>query len=89
MTTKALIKINIIKLEDIIINLKNNVIKINIYRGLEIFIIISTREESWILATIYNNKKIIISLYINMIILISRPKNYLKLFKDRDLVFKF
>lgn len=58
--------------------------KIDAYRELEVFIIISFR----IIVIIYNNKRIIISSYSNIIVLISNFKKRLKLLKNRNFIFK-
>ena len=89
LTIKVFIKINIIKPKIITIDLENKIIRIDIYKELEIFIIVFNREESRTSIIIYNNKKIVISSYINIVVLISRLKNRLKLSKNRNFIFKF
>lgn len=84
---KVFIEINIIKLKIIIINFSRDIIKIDIYKNLKIFIIIITRDFS-INIIIYNNKKIIIFLYFNIIILVIESRKKLFLLENRDFIFK-
>ena len=85
---KAFIKINIIKFKNIILNLKHNIIKINVYQNHEIFIIVTIRK-SRINIIIYNKKRINILSHSNIVILIIEfNKTRLMLSKNRDLFFK-
>ena len=71
--TKALININIIKSKDIVIDLQNNVMKIDTYQSLEVLIVV-TNKESYINTIIYSSKRTIISLYYNVIISVSESR---------------
>ena len=84
---KILIKINIIKSKRIIINLKNNIIKIDVYNNSKILIVAIIRE-SFINITIYSNKRIIILICFNIVILIIKIEKILSLLNNRDLLFK-
>ena len=84
---KVLIEINIIKLERIIVDLENNVIKIDIYDNIKISIVIITKESS-INITIYSNKRITILTYFNVAILVIELEKTLHLSNNRDLLFK-
>ena len=85
--TKVLIEINIIKSKRIIIDLENNIIKVDIYNNIEVLIIVVTKELS-ISATIYSNKRVTILVYFNVVMLITKLEKTLKLSNDRDPLFK-
>ena len=84
---KALININSMKSKRIIINFNNDIIKVNVYNNIEIFIVAILRG-SFINIIIYSIKRVIILAYFNVIILIIKSKRVLKLSNDRDLLFK-
>ena len=84
---KALININIIKSKRIIINLDNDIIKVNVYNNIKIFIVVIIRRSS-ISIIVYNSKRVIILAYFNIIVLITKLENVLKLSNDRDLLFE-
>ena len=73
---KALININSMKSKRIIINLNNDIIKVNVYNNIEISIVAIIRE-SFISAIIYSSKRIIILAYFNVAILITRLEKIL------------
>ena len=75
------------KLEAIIVDLSQNLIKIDAYKDLEVSIVIITRDFS-INVIVYNNKKITIFLYYNVVISITKPRKKLSLSKNRDFIFK-
>ena len=73
LTAKTLIDINIIKLEGIVLNVVRNIITITLYKNLEV-LITSANHRPQIKATVFSNKRIIISAYSNIAILITSPK---------------
>ena len=76
------------KLKDIVIDLQNNVMKINTCQSLEVLIIV-TNKESYINIIIYSSKRTIISLYYNVIILVSESrKQILNLFYNRNFLYE-
>ena len=87
---KALIDIDIIKSENMILDIKKNVIIIDSYKNIQIlFIFINHRSH--IRVTIFNNNKtkMIISSHFNMIVSIIDPKcKPLKLSYNRDFLFE-
>ena len=87
---KALIDINIIKLEDIIFDIRKNVIIIDLYKDIQIFFIfVNHRFQTR--ATIFNNnqKKMTISSHFNITILIVDLKcKPFKLPNNRDFLFE-
>ncbi len=87
LTAKALIGIDIIKLEGIMIDLQRDIIRIGAYRGLEVPIIVASRG-SRTTAIIYSSKKLIIPPYLNIAVLVIGPKKRLQLPKDRDFIFE-
>ena len=88
LTTKALIDINIMKSKDIVIDLQNNVIKIDTYQSLEVSIVI-INKESYINIIIYSSKRTIISLYYNVVISVSESrKQILDLSYNRNFLYE-
>ena len=87
---KVLIDIDIMKLEDMILDIKKNVMIIDSYKNIQIsFIFVNHRPQ--IRVTIFNNNKtkMIISSHFNMIISIIDLKcRSLKLLYDRDFLFE-
>ena len=87
---KALIDINIIKSEDMILDIEKNVIIIDLYKNIQIsFIFINHRSLTR--ATIFNNNKtkMMISLHFNMVVsIIDFKYRPLKLLCDRDFLFE-
>ena len=87
---KALIDIDIIKLEDMILDIKKNVIIIDLCKNIQIsFIFINHRSQTRV--TIFNNNKtkMIISSHFNMTIPIAGLKcKPLKLSYNRDFLFE-
>ena len=87
---KALININIMKSESIILDIKKDVIIIDSYKNIQIsFIFINHR--SLIRITIFNNNKtkIIISSHFNIIVFVIGLKcRFFKLLNDRDFLFE-
>ena len=84
---KALIDIDIIKSKRIIINLNNDIIKVNIYNNIEVSIV-AIIKRSFISAIVYNSKRVIILAYFNVVVLITKLEKVLKLLNDRDLLFE-
>ena len=87
---KTFIDINIMKLKDIILDIRKNVIIINLYKNIQIlFIFINHRFL--IRVTIFNNNKtkIIISLHFNITVLIIDFKyRSFNLSSNRDFLFE-
>ena len=75
------------KSKRIIINLDNNIIKVNVYNNIKILIIAITKEVL-ISIIVYNSKRKIISIYFNIVVLRTRFKKIFKLLNNRDLLFK-
>ena len=84
---KALIGIDIIKPERIIVDLGNDVIRIGAYNNIEVPIIAIIRGPRTS-ATVYSSKLTIILALSNVAVLIIRLKRKLKLPDDRDLIFE-
>ena len=90
LVVKALIDIDIMKSKDMILDIKKNVIIIDLYKNIQIFFI-STNHRSQIRITIFNNNKtkMIISSHFNIIVSITDLKcRPLKLSCDRDFLFE-
>ena len=85
---KAFIEIDIIKLKDIVLNLKHDIIRIDAYQNHEVPIIIII-GGSRINVIIYNKKRINILSYSNVVVpMIGFSKTRLMLSKDRDFLFE-
>ena len=88
---KALINIDIIKFERIILDIERNIIMIKSYRDIEVSIT-SFSYKSQIRVSIFSNnvRRIIIFSYFNVAVSISKSKHrVLKLLKDRNFIFEF
>ena len=87
---KAFIDINIMKSKGMILDIEKNVIIIDLYKDIQVFFIF-VNHRSQTRVTIFNNnqKKMIISLHFNMIILVFGFKcRSFKLLYDRDFLFE-
>ena len=80
---KALIGIDIIKPEGIIIGLGNDIIRIGAYNNMKVPI-----RGPRISATVYSSKRTVILAYFNVAVLITGLKRKLKLLDNRDLMFE-
>ena len=90
LTAKALININIIKPERIVLDIERDVIIIESYRDIEVSIT-SFSYKSQIRVSIFSNnvRRIIILSYFNVAVFISESKRRaLKLFKNRNFIFE-
>ena len=89
LTAKALIGVDIMKPEGIIVDLQNDVMRIGSCQNLEVPIVV-TSKGTRINATIYSSKRIVIPLYTNMAVPIrsAATDRQLDLPQDRDFIFK-
>ncbi len=87
LTAKALIGIDIMKPEGMMIDLQRDIMRIGACRGLEVPIVVASRG-SRTTATIYSSKKLIIPPHSNMAVPVTGPKKRLQLPKDRDFIFE-
>ena len=84
---KALIGIDIIKPEGIVVDLGNDIIRISAYNNMEVPIIAIIRGPRTS-ATVYSSKRTVILAYSNVAVLITGLKRKLELLDNRDLMFK-
>ena len=90
LATKALIDINIIKLERIVLDIEKDIIIIESYRDIKVSIT-SSSYKSQIRASIFSNnvRKMIILSYFNVVVSIFKSRRRaLKLLKDRNFIFE-
>ena len=84
---KALIGIDIIKPEGIVVDLGNDVMRIGAYNNIEVPIIAIPRGPLTS-ATVYSSKRTVILAYSNVAVPITGPKGKLELPDNRDLMFE-
>lgn len=87
LTAKALIGIDIMKPERMMVDLGNNVMKVGACDDIEVPIVAVARGAS-ISATIYSSKRITISAHFNVAVPVTRSEKALDLSDDRDLLFE-
>ena len=71
----------------LIVDLRNDVIRIGAYNNMEVPIIAIIRGPR-ISATVYSSKRTVIPIYSNVAVLITGLKRKLKLLDNRDLMFE-